>query len=118
MASLLKSILLLIQLSGQALALPYHDEPPVLTTTSVSTQTQTSFGLPYETLAVRRETNETETSFMRTCGGLALDMPGGVTKSPRLSGNCLQLNGNTRCASINLSNCIANRGGTLRWARE
>ncbi|KAK7229715.1 hypothetical protein V2G26_001885 [Clonostachys chloroleuca] len=62
MASLLKSILLLIQLSGQTLALPYHDEPPVLTTTS--------------------------------------------------------LNGNTRCASINLSNCIANRGGTLRWARD
>ncbi|CAH0035849.1 unnamed protein product [Clonostachys rhizophaga] len=116
MASFLKSILLLIQLSGQALALPYYDDPPALTTTSVSTQA--SFERPYETLAARRETNSTKTSFMLSCEGLALDRTNGLTKSPRLSANCRQLNGSTRCASINLSNCIASRGGTLRWERD
>jgi hypothetical protein len=117
MASFLKSILLLIQLSGQALALPYYDDPPALTTTSVGTQT--SFELPYETLAVREETNSTDTSFMQSCRDLVLDLPDDdQTKSPRLSANCVQLGGNkSRCASINLSNCIANRGGSLSWAR-
>uniref|UniRef100_A0A8H7K4L0 Cyanovirin-N domain-containing protein n=1 Tax=Bionectria ochroleuca TaxID=29856 RepID=A0A8H7K4L0_BIOOC len=118
MASFLKSILLLIQLSGQALALPYYDDPPALTTTSVGTQT--SFELSYETLAVREETNSTDTSFMQSCRDLVLDLPDDdQTKSPRLSANCVQLGGNkSRCASINLSNCIANRGGSLSWARD
>ncbi|CAH0004356.1 unnamed protein product [Clonostachys byssicola] len=132
MASLLKSILLLVQLSGQALALPYYDDPPALTTTSVSTQTQTSFELPYETLAVRQGTNSTDkdTSFKQTCKDISIDMPDGdlnkndgpdgnsYKNSPRLSANCQESNGNYRCASINLSNCVANLEGWLAWAKD
>ncbi|CAH0045170.1 unnamed protein product [Clonostachys solani] len=114
MASLLKSILLLLQLSGRALALPRDDNTPALTTTSVSTQT--SLELRHETLAVRLAP---DTSFTQSCKDMRLDMADAdKAKTPRLAAKCQDKYGKERCASIKLNNCIANREGSLSWARD